>query len=41
MTDFEHDIAVIQRWASSTPIVNRVWVFGSRSLGIPQPRKRS
>lgn len=37
MTDLEHDIAVIQRWAYATSIVKRVWVFGSRALGVHKP----
>lgn len=37
MDDLEHDIAVIQQWASSTPIVHRVWIFGSRVRGTNSP----
>lgn len=33
MEDLEHDISLIQEWAAKTPIIERVWIFGSRVCG--------
>jgi predicted nucleotidyltransferase len=37
MTDLEHDIDVIRRWAAANPIVERVHIFGSRARGTNRP----
>lgn len=31
--DLAHDIAAMKRWAKSTPVVEKVWIFGSRVSG--------
>ena len=31
--DLSHDIAALKRWAESIPIVEKVWLFGSRVSG--------
>lgn len=37
MTDLEHDIEVLQRWAAKNPIIERVHIFGSRVRGTNRP----
>lgn len=31
------DIEEIQAWAKSVPVINRVWIFGSRARGTETP----
>lgn len=31
--DIQHDIELLRLWAARTPIVKRVWLFGSRICG--------
>lgn len=35
--DLAHDAAVLIRWASQTPEVTRLWLFGSRIRGTHRP----
>ena len=37
MTDTEHDIEVIRRWAVINRVIERVHIFGSRARGTHQP----
>lgn len=37
MDDTSHDIELLRRWAASKPIVERVWIFGSRARGTNRP----
>lgn len=37
MTDLDLDIELLRRWAASNPIVDRVWLFGSRVKGTNRP----
>jgi predicted nucleotidyltransferase len=37
MTDTEHDIEVIRRWAAVNSVIERVHIFGSRARGTHRP----
>jgi predicted nucleotidyltransferase len=37
LSEIEHDIEVIRRWAAANPIVERVHIFGSRVRGTHRP----
>lgn len=37
MDDLAHDIEVIKAWAASNPVIERVWIFGSRVRGTNRP----
>ena len=37
MNELLHDIELLRRWAEANPIVERVWIFGSRARGDSRP----
>jgi predicted nucleotidyltransferase len=34
--DLQHDLAELRQWAAATPLVTRLWLYGSRAKGNPR-----